>query len=741
METVFGLKYEKVISIGEHRYYRPAAPKKKEDILFFNETKENAYWKRKTDYPAIWYQFVPYTTLVDCEATLYNADQTELLQLSKKDSDIIRSIYEDEIKKRVNGVFFKNGDELEYLTGSNWFTLQHCKMFGNSKNEGYGLFYKYQRDVFYLLEIIWDPNILGLYLSKAKKTGITQIIDGGYCVDMATRKSEWMIGFMSRNKDVAIENNFKLFLFAFDNLPMALKPKVGAKADKGGNIEFSEIQRKKITKISTGEVLNTKVFCVPTADHSFDSHFMNIIRFDEFPKYWQDSKKEPKEVLRNNKAGAKDQDEFRGRIIISSYPPEIDDVGAKQGGEVFSESELSTTKYGKTISELICYHIPAYKSLKSCIDKYGDCDEKKAMVIIMQERERVVKDKKALLALIRQFPNDKKEAFGTAGSSSVFDTTYLADVEFDLEEELNQSPTPLWVEGNLEWSVPLWNIGKHDKRPCSVFSEVIFIPLTKNEIMEGKTGKIRMYQSIPIQDRNDPLRYGTDPIGNLNKPERFKYFGGMDPTAYADSDDVEESSMQCSYTFNIHDERLNAMNRGISSKIIISEYNHRPALAEEAYQDMVKEIIYFGKIVAVESNQPHLFTRLKNEGLMNYMIVKHNDGYYTPWDIKFEDNEWKRIVRTRNAVQNEVLETIVELIKHYIFYQEGMNEYARTIKSLDLIRQLKTFKVEDTKKFDCVMGLGYSLLAYEAYIASLYKSNDSNLQEGVVRGMLEALAS
>lgn len=737
----WGLTYEEKIQIGEHTYMRPNLPKNKEDIFFINDTKENAFWRRKTDYPIIWYQFIPYSTLVDCDATLYNDDQTELKQLSKKDSDIIRGIYEQEIKYRTQGVWFRNGDTIEYLTGPNWFTLQHCKMFGNSKNDGYGLFYKYQRDVFYLLEIMWHPDILGLYLSKAKKTGITQIIDGGYCVCMATLKAEWMIGFMSRSMPVSIENNMKLFLFAFDNLPMALKPKVGAKAEKGGNIEFSEIQRKKITKIGSADVLNTRVFCVPTAEHSFDSHFMNIIRFDELPKYWYDSKKEPAEIFRNNKSGAKDQDENRGRIVASSYPPEEDDIGSKQGGEIYNDSKLSTRKYGKTKSELICYHIPAYKSLKSCIDKYGDCDEKKAIIIIMETRDRVKGNKKDLLAEIRRNPNDEKEAFGTAGSSSVFDTIYLADVEYDLEKELLESPTPLWVEGKLEWKNVMWNLGKHDKRPCSVFDEVIFVPLTREELMEGKRGKIKIFQPVPLQDRNIPLRYGADPVGNLMPPERFKYFGGMDPTAYADTDDVEESSMQGSYTISNHDERLNAMSRGIASKIIISEYNFRPALAEEAYQDMVKEIIYFGKLVVVESNQPHLFTRLKNEGLMNYMIVKHNDGYYCPWEIKFEDNEWKRVIRTKNAVQNEVLETLVELIKHYIFYEEGQNEYARTIKSLDLIRQLKTFKVEDTKKFDCVMAFGYALLAYEAYVASLYKSHENNLQDGVVRGMMEALAS
>lgn len=318
---VFNLNFNPAVKIGEHVYQIPTVPTKKEDILFYNDSKSGAYWRRKTDYPEIWYYFVPHKTKINQEATIFNEDRTELNSVSKVDTKIIEAIYADEINKRVNGVFFRNGDELEYLTGSNWFTLQHCKMFGNTNNGGYGSFFKFQRDVFYLMEIMWHPDILGLYLSKAKKTGITQIIDGGYCVDMATRKEEWMIGYMSRTQQVSVENNFKLFLYAFDSLPMSLKPKVGFRADKSGSIEFTERGRLGKAKSGSSEVLNTKVFCVPTAEHSFDSHFMNIIRFDEFPKYWQDSRMSPKEVFIKNKSGAKDQDVFRGRIVASSYPP------------------------------------------------------------------------------------------------------------------------------------------------------------------------------------------------------------------------------------------------------------------------------------------------------------------------------------------------------------------------------------------------------------------------------------
>lgn len=738
---VFGLNYEQIISVGEHKIHLPKPPKKKEDIFFINDKPENAYWKRQEDYPEIWYYFVPYKTFVDCDATLYNDDHTEIKELSREDSDIIRKLYDREINRRVNGVFFRNGDDLEYLTGSNYFTLQWCRMFGNPENGGYGTYAKFQRDIFYLLDHMWQPHILGLYISKAKKTGITQIIDGGYFVDLGTRKEEWMIGMMSVNINKANDNNMKLFLYAFDNLPLALKPNVGFRATKGGNLEFSESTKIKSGKQSVN-VLNTRVFTVPTSEHSFDSHFMNVQHSDEFPKYFADSNEHPKEIFRNNKAGVKFQNVFRGRYILSSYPPEKDDEGSKEGEEIFLKSKLSTKdEDGVTESELICYHIPAHKSYFACIDKYGDCNEKKALSIILKNRERVKKDKKAYLAEVRQNPLDEKEAFGTGGASSVFDTVYLGDLKYDLNERIINSGERLWVDGNLKWQNSLWEIGKKDQRPPGVFCPVVFEPLSEWDILNSVPGNFRMYFDIPREDRNLPIRLGKDEQGNVLPPEKFKYFGGTDPINYADDEAVEEGSMQSNFTINLHDEKMNTMHRAIVTKIILSEYSGRPELAEAAYQDIVKEIIYFGKLTLVEGNSPTFFTRLMNEGLGNYLIVKHSDGYLCRWNNTFEKKDYKSVKRTKNAVQDETMEAIIEAIKHYTFRSENdeRNQYAKTIRSLELLEQFCKFTPTETKKYDRVMAIGYCLIAYDIYRAELAAVKEDEFNEVAIRAMFNAL--
>lgn len=747
-----GLNYKQIIQIGEHQVKLPDCPKDRNEIMFLDNKPEDAYWKRNKDYPSVFTAFCPFKTLVDKSHTKWDDNTGDLLQVGVDDTKLIRSIYQEERKKRKKGVFFRNGMDLEYLTGSHWFTLQHCKMFGNSKNDGFGLFYKYQRDVFLLMDYMWQEWCLGLYLSKAKKTGITQIIDGGYCMDKATSNFQWMVGFMSRNEDVAIENNMKLFLYAFDNLLLPLRPKVGYKAPKGGNIEFSELTKKNVFKSNTDEVLNTKVFCVPTAEHSFDSHFMNIMHMDEFPKYWQDSKQEPKEIFNKNKAGAKDQDEFRGRIICSSYPPEEDDIGSEQAAEIYRQSKLSTKRFGKTESELICYHIPAYKSLKSCIDKYGDCNEKQAMEIIGNNRERVKKDRKSLLAETRQNPNNEDEAFGSNTQGSVFDPMRMAEISRNIEEIKRQAPVAPYMEGRLEWSNWRWELGLKNKRPKGEFCPVVFIPLTPEEMERGEQGRLRIYREIPDVLKNAVLRNGRDEYGCVIPPSVHAYAYGADPTSHAAASEVIEGSVNSYTVIRRKDDRLDALYRAAASWTLDFQYFYRPELPDEAYEDLVKLIIYTGAVGIPEGNMPEFATRLIAEGLGQFVIVKDKDGNKCIWQrwmglANEPDKQYHLIRTTGNSPDTKIiLESFVRLMITYI-QRPGLGEkdYGMTLLDERVVDQMrKITKVWETggstKLFDAFMSWGYALLADDIYTGLLMDGIHDNYSAGNYAAVMAALS-
>lgn len=742
---MIGSDYKQRIMVGEHIINLPALTKNKSEVLFVDNKPEDAYWRRITDkesFPDLWFDFVPYLTKLNQVATIYNQDGV-LISLNEEDTKIINRVYVREMHRRLYGVFMKNKSDIIHLTGDHYFSLQHMKMYGVEGE--YGSFWKFQAEIMYIIRHCWlSPDILGAFFAKPKKTGVTQLLVG-YYLNKSTMTAQQQMGIMSKKGQDAVDTNMMFFFHAFDSLVSAFKPRVSNRAEATGMINFAEkaYRGNDLSKMKSGDggFLNTKVMAVPTKPAAFDSPLIHDAWFDELPKTYKESKIEPKKIFDTNKEAVKIQSRFNGRVWISSYANEENDIGHEQTKNIYNESKLDTMQYGRTGSGLICHHIPAFNANIECIDKYGDCDQPKAIEITNRERNRLKKDKKAYNDALRQYSFDEKEYWGSSGFSVVFDTVGISEVKFELEKEIRESPIPLWEEGNLVWTNPMWEIGKKDKRPPKVFCPVRFVPLTEEEKLSGKSGKIRMFKGIPYDQQNYPLRIGIDEVGNLLPPSKFKYFSGVDGTQYADSDDVEDPSMQSSFVINMHDDKKNSMHRDIVTKVPIYEYNARPDLAEEAYQDVVKQIIFFGCLTVVEANAPHIYTRLKNEGLTNYMIVKHKEGYFCRWTNRLEDNEYTGVKRSKNQAQNELMETIIELIKHYTYRGDGFEmQYTRKIKSVELLDQFCNFKVEDTRKYDRVMSFGYCLLAYETYRAELSVPRVEELNDGAVRALFGALS-
>ncbi len=183
----------------------------------------------------------------------------------------------------------------------------------------------------------------------------------------------------------------------------------------------------------------------------------------------------------------------------------------------------------------------------------------------------------------------------------------------------------------------------------------------------------------------------------------------------------------------------------MSSKILISEYYDRPELPDEAYEDLVKEIIFLGKLNIVEANAPYVATRLLEEGLGYYMIVKDENGILTTWKrhmgLPHESEKSYQLIRTTaNSNNKEMLETIVRLIKNYIERaRAGEKDYGATIKAERLLEQLMNFDPEDTKLFDLVMAFGYCLLCYEIYVSLRYNPDNDYSDPKAIAAVLGAL--
>jgi hypothetical protein len=733
----------KTVYVGEHQIEIPTPVKGKSDILCSDP--KDPCWDRSVfikEYRDIWFEYLPYHTKVYQQATLYDDDNI-LVSLNKEDSDYIVKIYEQEMKRRREGVFFKNDKDIEWITGHHYFVLMWAKIKRHDGKGDYADYREFQRDYFYLIDHVNNSkNILGLFLSKAKKTGITNL-HWLYYLNKALLTKNANLGAMNIDQGQAAKTFRDYFLYAYNGLIPALRAAFKNKSENDGSIIFgksySSSKKAKIMAYETEDELNTSVFCAATKPKSFDVAVMTDIYFDEPPKY----KQEFGEIFRTNKEAVKIQSKINGRAWLTSYTPEEDSESFRQARDIFLNSELKTilpSSNGQTKSGLICYHLPAYKAWEGAFDKYGRCDEKQAYREIEAERAKVKGDKRALQAITRQYANDKREAWGSAGAGSTFDNMRLSQLLADLEIDNHSSATQDYIEGNLVWDgKPLWNLGLRNKRRKGEFAPVKFVPLTDDEKEMGVEGKFRMYNIVPVSQRNMALNFGRDDNNFLLPPERFLSIMAGDPTNYAAGSAVVEGSKNAGYVMSIPDLLMDNRYTNAISKTIQLEYYHRPELPDEAFEDYLMMILYTGALALIEGNAPYVFTRLMEEGLGHYLLVKDdNGGFFTTWKRYMglpqeADKSYKSIKVTSNGADKTMIEALVRVIKNYIEKPvEGERDYGKLIKSTRLLKQLMDFNPLDTRVYDMVMSFGWVLFGMEIYMDMLLApSNDYENQNNL----------
>lgn len=745
----------KIIRVGEHHIEVPQ-PTKKSEILFIDENPDRAFWRREDllkTFRQIWFDFMPYHTQINKEVTLYDQDNI-LISLNEEDTRYIIATYNQEIDRRINGVFFKNGDDIEYITGDHYFALMHGRMQRHDGLGSYGDYREFQRDFFYLIKHVWSkPYILGAFVSKAKKTGITNMF-WLYYLNRATLNANRNYGYMNIEQGQAAKTFRDYFLYAYNNLVPALRPQVKQKSEADGTISFGNAFRNSrkaqlLTYNATDE-LNSSVFCVPTKDKAFDVAVMSDIAFDEPTKYKQSFE----QIFSTNKESVRIQSKINGRAWAFNYTTGEDTESFREAREIFLDSKLRTilpTSMDQTKSGMICHHIPAIDSWEGAFDQHGRCNQKKALRENQFERDKVKGDKRKLQAIKRQYANDEKEAWASAGAGSTFDNIRLGDLLSDLEIDQHSDTENQYTPGRLVWSNSLWEVGPIRKRPKGKFCPVNFVPLTRDELDRGDEGRFWLYNDIPKSHQNVSLKYGRDEWGNLNRPPHFLYYAGGDPTNYAAGSEVLEGSKNAYLLFSMPDEGRNTLEKRLATNILTGEYFFRPELPTDAYEDLVKMIIYTGCLISVEANVPFSATSLMEEGLGYYMVVKYiessTNSYYTPWlrhmGMAHEMEKKYQLVRTTaNAAAREMLETFIRLIKTYLEAPpDGERDFGRSIKSTRLLQQLMDFDAENTKVYDLVMALGYAFFTYEIYFNSLLVEYDEYNDPLNIAGVLRALAS
>jgi len=761
-----GLKWDKVKLVEEepggkcHVIARPDLPANPSEVFFINDGPETAFWNRdrilKQDYKEIWFKFIPNETILvgfdDEEDELFAQETTfdgdgYAITLNKEDSDYIRFCYEREFERRRDGVFFRNENEIEYITGDHWFTMMWCKTKRPDKKGDYFDYREYQRDFFYIIKHTnASPLISGADWSKAKKTGITNLM-WCYYLNKSTMTKNINLGHMSIDKDKGAKTFRDHFMYAYNGLPLVLKPDFKSKSEADGIIVFGKRYNSKSSKRNiTDDELNTTVMCVGTVINAFDVDVFSDIWYDEAPKY----KFNFGEIYRSNIGGTNIQDFAVGKQWITSYTPEQSGVSFTEAKKIFYDSELSTiTEFseGKTKSGLICVHIPAFKSWATSFNKYGRCNEKEAMQKIKNILEALKDRPNEFLKMKRQYANTKRDAWSVGDSSSVFDPIRFTELEQDLEALQRAEQTFEW--GHLEWENALWEVGRKDKRPKGIFGKVKWVPLPDEDVRRGKTDKMRLYHKPYPQDTNNVIARGRDEYNNLLPPDQylFNYCGGIDPADWKDAANMDVVSNVTIDTIAVPNTARNTAAQKIVTKIQYAEYMARPDNPREWFEDIVKHILYFGQLTIIEANNGATATKLEDEGLGHYMLWKNQAGVICFYkanhkNLPVELGGKLKFISNQKAGSVDVISDIILLIKSYFQRadkEHGEVDYGELNRSERFIKQAKEFDPKDTKRFDLVMAKGYALMCLENFLALRSEHQETTLKPDEIGAVIFAL--
>lgn len=740
-----------------HAIKMPDLPEDPREVFFIGDSGDKACWSRdrilKQDYKEIWFKFIPNETVLvgydEIEDELFPQETTYdedgyALTLNRADSDYIRFCYEREMERRRDGVFYRNDNEIEYVTGDHWFTMMWCKTKRPDKKGDYFDYREYQRDFFLLIKYTNGSFLRdGAMFSKAKKTGITNLM-WCYYLNKSTMTKNINLGHVSIDLQKGAKTFRDHFLYAYNGLPLALKPDFKSKSEADGIIVFGKRYNSKASKRNTADdELNTTVMCVAPVINCFDVDVFSDIWYDEFPKI----KANFGEIYRSNMGGTKIQDFAVGKQWFTSYTPEQSGISFQEGKKLFYLSELSTiTEFseGRTKSGLICCHIPAFKSWATSFNKHGKCNEAEAKQKIKNILDGLADNPNEFLKMKRQYANTKKDAWSVGDASSVFDPIRLAELEGDLEELQRAEQTFEW--GHLEWENPIWEIGKKDKRPKGIFGSVKWVPITDEQFRRGKEDKMRMYHKPFAQDVNQAILLGRDNYNNLLPPTVFNYCGGIDPADWKDATNMDVVSNVTIDTIAVHSTARNTAARKVITKIQYAEYMARPDNPNEWYEDIVKQILYFGQLTIIEANNGATATKLEEEGLGHYMLFKNQAGVICHYkanhkNLTVELGGKLKHISNQKAGSVDVIADIILYIKSYLQRADkeyGEIDYGELIRSERFLKQAKEFDAKETKRFDLVMAKGYSLMCLENYMALQQEQKNDGFQEHEVNAILGA---
>ena len=603
-----------------------------------------------------------------------------------------RDFIKNEWDKRLNGYWFYNNGNIEYITGTHYFYINWWKI-----GTLYPIFIDADRDYYYVWDMCAkDKRCDGLLYISNRGEGKTE---KAMCIvyETISRKESVQGGIQSKTEPDA-RKIFSKIVRSWRYLPYFFRPIDVGVSRPAKILEFFEPSERttKSQDKSESNALNSFIDFRSSEPLAYDGDTVHIIFHDEVGKTVDIDVDYRMGIAREClRAGLSKYG--RGKIIATSTVEEMEKMGGKNCRKIWDKADITQReKDGSVFTKNGLYRLfkPAdygYIEIidgERFIDDYGYSLRDKAKEYFLNKRKNL---KGAdLNSEKRKYPLEVKDIWVSDTKNATYDV-----IKIQQQLDFNQTVPDTIIEiGNY-----VWQGGKEDTmvewHPCENGRwEKLWHPLQKD------SNRYTLIQGQRVPANTDIGCFGLDPYDNKTTVD-------------------DRKSKAASYGLRKFDP-LNPHETGI----FITKYLNRPELPEIMWEDMIKQCVYFGWEILVESNKIGTINHFRRRGYERYLMCRPEETQ-TEFSKKMEE---PGIPMSGEDARQALIYATESYIINNVGLVEREGEEPRMGRCYfdDLLYDWMEFDFEQKwTKFDSMVGAGLAILGSRKFIMQKPKSQPS----------------